>query len=133
MNGIQHLIKSKIPNASLESRVGSEIGYILPRESSSTFKDLFTQLEDERGPLGIDSFGVSVTTMEEVFMKVGEMVDEEEENGGGMMRRRSSIIPPPRPTNGNVDPVIYTSGEPGVKDPHVKISVFGINTGQSSE
>ncbi|XP_063951709.1 phospholipid-transporting ATPase ABCA3-like [Lytechinus pictus] len=132
MNGIQHLIKSKIPNASLESRVGSEIGYILPRESSSTFKDLFTQLEDERGPLGIDSFGVSVTTMEEVFMKVGEMVDEEEENGGGMMRRRSSIIPPPRPTNGNVDPVIYTSGEPGVKDPHVKISVFGINTGQSN-
>ncbi|XP_030830907.1 ATP-binding cassette transporter subfamily A isoform X1 [Strongylocentrotus purpuratus] len=130
MNSIQHMIKNHIPNASLESRVGSEIDYILPRESSSTFKDLFTQLENERGPLGIDSFGVSVTTMEEVFMKVGEMVDEEEANGGGMMRRRSSLIPPPRPAQS--DPVIYTNGEAGVKDPNVKISLFGINSGQSA-
>lgn len=47
MNSIQHMIKNHIPNASLESRVGSEIDYILPRESSSTFKDLFTQLESK--------------------------------------------------------------------------------------
>lgn len=64
-------------------------------------------------------------------MKVGEMVDEEEANGGGMMRRRSSLIPPPRPTQS--DPVIYTNGEAGVKDPNVKISLFGINSGQGGE
>ena len=68
-------------------------------------------------------------------MKVGEMVDMEA--NGGMLRRRSSIIPPPRLLNGNAqapaDPVVYTNGEPGVKDPHVKLSLFGMNTGQSGE
>lgn len=29
-----------------------------------------------KGELGVSSFGVSITTMEEVFMKVGEGTDE---------------------------------------------------------
>lgn len=134
MGAIDHLIKSQIPKASFESRVGSEIDYILPQESTSTFKALFRGLEEERGPLGIDSFGVSVTTMEEVFMKVGEMVDNED--AAGMMRRQSSVIPPPTPAlNGNGhapgEPVIYTNGAPGVKDPNVKVSIFGMSTGKN--
>lgn len=34
---------------------------------SSRFKDLFADLEDRQEELGIASFGVSITTMEEVF------------------------------------------------------------------
>ena len=40
------------------------------------FEALFTDLENQKHVLGITSFGASVTTMEEVFLKVGEDVDE---------------------------------------------------------
>lgn len=35
-----------------------------------------THLIGRKAELGVSSFGVSVTTMEEVFMKVGEDTDE---------------------------------------------------------
>jgi hypothetical protein len=43
-----------------------------PRSSSShtcRFEALFTALEENQENLGISSFGVSITTMEEVFLK----------------------------------------------------------------
>ena len=46
-----------------------ELSYILPRERSDRFEELFTVLENNRKTLGITSFGASVTTMEEVFIK----------------------------------------------------------------
>lgn len=36
------------------------------------FRFFFTQTVDKMDEFGITSFGVSVTTLEEVFMKVGE-------------------------------------------------------------
>ena len=35
----------------------------------SRFKDLLTDLENRQEELGIGSFGVSITTMEEVFLR----------------------------------------------------------------
>jgi ATP-binding cassette subfamily A (ABC1) protein 3 len=58
-----------VPTARLESAVGAELSYTLPSESSAAFPALFTLLEDRRVELGIDSFGASITTMEEVFLK----------------------------------------------------------------
>lgn len=55
---------------------GAELSYILPRESSKNFAGLFSQLEDNHEDLGIASYGASMTTMEEVFMKVGTDNDE---------------------------------------------------------
>lgn len=37
---------------------------------------MFTALEKQRTQLGVASYGVSVTTMEEVFLKVGEEIDK---------------------------------------------------------
>ena len=47
----------------------AELSYTLPREGSGNFEALFTALEERSKELGIASFGASVTTMEEVFMK----------------------------------------------------------------
>jgi len=58
-----------VDEAQLESNVGAELSFILPRERSSQFENLFTDLEQNRKELGIDSFGASVTTLEEVFIK----------------------------------------------------------------
>ena len=52
------------------------MSYILPRESSQNFSTLFCQLEEKHEELGIASYGASMTTMEEVFMKVGTECDE---------------------------------------------------------
>ena len=69
VNSVADLIHSYIPNASMESNVGAELSFILPNEASDTFEDLFTCLEDSKEKLGISSYGASVTTMEEVFIK----------------------------------------------------------------
>ena len=54
---------------------GAELSFILPSEATAKFEELFTELETRRRDLGIASYGASVTTMEEVFLKVGEEMD----------------------------------------------------------
>uniref|UniRef100_A0A5F8GTH4 ABC transporter domain-containing protein n=1 Tax=Monodelphis domestica TaxID=13616 RepID=A0A5F8GTH4_MONDO len=67
---VSQLINQFVPNATLESNVGAELSFILPKEDAHKFEDLFTELENKRKSLGIASFGTSVTTMEEVFLKM---------------------------------------------------------------
>ncbi|CAG5897799.1 unnamed protein product, partial [Menidia menidia] len=72
---ITRLVHMYVPNATLESSAGAELSYILPKESTNRFELLFAELEMNREELGIASFGASVTTMEEVFLRVGKLVD----------------------------------------------------------
>uniref|UniRef100_A0A803VV33 ABC transporter domain-containing protein n=1 Tax=Ficedula albicollis TaxID=59894 RepID=A0A803VV33_FICAL len=72
---ISRLICQYVPNATLESNAGAELSFILPKESTHRFEALFTELEQRREELGIASYGASVTTMEEVFLRVGKLVD----------------------------------------------------------
>uniref|UniRef100_A0AAQ5Z9M5 ABC transporter domain-containing protein n=1 Tax=Amphiprion ocellaris TaxID=80972 RepID=A0AAQ5Z9M5_AMPOC len=72
---ITRLVHMYVPNATLESSAGAELSYILPKESTSRFELLFAELEMNRDELGITSYGASVTTMEEVFLRVGKLVD----------------------------------------------------------
>ncbi|GMT18442.1 hypothetical protein PFISCL1PPCAC_9739, partial [Pristionchus fissidentatus] len=59
----------------LQSVVGQEATFLLEADARSVFPRLFGDLESSQTHLGIRSFGVSVTTMEEVFLKVGELAD----------------------------------------------------------
>ncbi|NXJ93214.1 ABCA3 protein, partial [Corythaixoides concolor] len=72
---ISRLICQYVPNATMESNAGAELSFILPKESTHRFEALFTELEQRREELGIASYGASVTTMEEVFLRVGKLVD----------------------------------------------------------
>lgn len=72
---ITRLVHMYVPNATLESSAGAELSYILPKESTNRFELLFAELEMNREELGIASYGASVTTMEEVFLRVGKLVD----------------------------------------------------------
>ena len=62
-------IKRHVPEVQLESNIGAELSFVLPKEQSAQFESLFADLEQNQKSLGIDSFGVSVTTLEEVFLK----------------------------------------------------------------
>uniref|UniRef100_A0A4X2KJX8 ABC transporter domain-containing protein n=1 Tax=Vombatus ursinus TaxID=29139 RepID=A0A4X2KJX8_VOMUR len=62
---IEGLIHEHIPNATMESNMGAELSFILPKENVHSFEALFEELEERQEELGISSFGASVTTMEE--------------------------------------------------------------------
>ncbi|CAH8651442.1 unnamed protein product [Schistosoma margrebowiei] len=68
-------VKHHIPNAFTRSDYGEEIRILLPLESIDKFGNLFENLESNKISLGISSFGVSVTTMEEVFFQVSKQTN----------------------------------------------------------
>ncbi|XP_070191694.1 phospholipid-transporting ATPase ABCA3-like [Littorina saxatilis] len=70
-------IQAKIPTAQLEEEINAEVSYLLPDDQSASFADLFRFLEERKSELGIVGFGTSATTMEEVFLKVGEHADDD--------------------------------------------------------
>lgn len=53
------------------SEVSSEITYQIPTALSYKFKDFFQSFDVDLDKLGIRSYGISVTTLEEVFLRVG--------------------------------------------------------------
>uniref|UniRef100_A0A452TYF9 ATP-binding cassette sub-family A member 3-like n=1 Tax=Ursus maritimus TaxID=29073 RepID=A0A452TYF9_URSMA len=69
---ISKLLQYHIPTATLEKNVNNEVSFVLPKEYTHSFEDLFTDLEKRRYELGISSFGVSITTMEEVFFRLSD-------------------------------------------------------------
>lgn len=70
------LVLSSIPSSTLLSDVSAEITFQLPMESTSSFNEAFGKLDSAKDRLGIDNYGVSVTTLEEVFLKVAGGVAE---------------------------------------------------------
>ena len=69
VDAVSRLILQHVPDAKMESNISAELSYQLPSESSQHFPQLFTVLEQQRQQLGISSFGASITTMEEVFIR----------------------------------------------------------------
>ncbi|RHZ19316.1 hypothetical protein DYB37_004006 [Aphanomyces astaci] len=58
------------------SNVGTEISFQLPLDCSHLFAPMFVELDAHLARLGVLSYGISVTTLEEVFIKVAEIGDE---------------------------------------------------------
>lgn len=63
------IIHKHIPKASVEMEVGAEVSVLLPTEETANFEALFSELEENESQIGVGSFGLSATTMEEVFLK----------------------------------------------------------------
>jgi ATP-binding cassette, subfamily A (ABC1), member 3 len=70
--GIEAVITSRVPGALALSNVGAELAFQMPLGASAVFPALFAALEAQSATLGVDTYGVSVTTLEEVFIKVAE-------------------------------------------------------------
>jgi len=69
-------LKEKIGEVKKLSEVSSEITFQIPTALSYKFKDFFEKFDHDLDRLGIRSYGMSVTTLEEVFLKVGHGEDE---------------------------------------------------------
>ncbi|RDD36392.1 ATP-binding cassette sub-family A member 5 [Trichoplax sp. H2] len=81
ISNITQLVKSYIPHASLCRHNAGELSYLLPLSDVFRFSDLFRQLESpdtnnevktRAQAYGITSYGISMTTLEEVFLKLRE-------------------------------------------------------------
>lgn len=62
-------VRQHIPHAHVESNIGSELTYLLNEEDAFRFEPMLLQIESNLDDLGIGSYGISLTTLEEVFMK----------------------------------------------------------------
>jgi hypothetical protein len=84
------IVQDNVWSSKFLSNIGTELTFLLPDDNSHQFPNLLDTLESKgscvimedyiitvnKERLNINSFGLSVTTMEEVFLKIGN----EEEN-----------------------------------------------------
>uniref|UniRef100_A0A672NSJ7 ATP binding cassette subfamily A member 5 n=1 Tax=Sinocyclocheilus grahami TaxID=75366 RepID=A0A672NSJ7_SINGR len=66
---ITSLVKQHVPKAQLSRQQEAELTFTLPFESMDTFPGLFAEM-DCRPDLGIINYGVSMTTLEDVFLRL---------------------------------------------------------------
>ncbi|XP_003417336.2 ATP-binding cassette sub-family A member 9 isoform X1 [Loxodonta africana] len=79
--GITSLIKHHIPDAKLTAQSEEKLVYVLPLERTNKFPDLYRDL-DRCSNQGIENYGVSMTTLNEVFLKLeGKSAIEESDIG----------------------------------------------------
>lgn len=93
---VTQLIESYIPGATLEGDISKELKYVLPTNQLPQFENLFKELES-RGKLefGIESYGVSLTTLEDVFLRIGQQLgkhkEEEEVLGESTKNKKNEL------------------------------------------
>lgn len=66
------LLRRYLPTLEIDTENESEITYLLPEDKVHLFKDMFRDLEQNEQNLNLNSYGVSLTTMEEIFLKFGK-------------------------------------------------------------
>eukprot|EP00981_Chlorochromonas_danica_P014239 scaffold7589_cov238-Ochromonas_danica.AAC.1 len=75
VEGIDAEVKAVISSAQLLSAVAGEVIFQLPLSSVSHFAKLFSVLEESKGRIGLKSFGISITTLEQVFISLAHARD----------------------------------------------------------
>ncbi|XP_066422009.1 ATP-binding cassette sub-family A member 10-like [Molothrus aeneus] len=79
LENLTSLVKGYIPNATFSGHTQYELRYKLPLENINEFPDLFRGL-DSCSEQGIINYGVSMTTLEDVFLRLeGEAMDNQKD------------------------------------------------------
>ncbi|XP_041450578.1 LOW QUALITY PROTEIN: ATP-binding cassette sub-family A member 17-like [Drosophila obscura] len=75
---LTQLIAAHVPNTRPHSNIGSDVSYRLPHRYLGSFGSLFSDLEQQKEQLDVVGFGLSSTSLAEIFMSHGA-----EDLGGG--------------------------------------------------
>ncbi|KAL4489354.1 hypothetical protein ABPG72_019009 [Tetrahymena utriculariae] len=70
------LVKKHVNTAEVLSDVSAEVVLQLRNEQASNFPALFLELDNSLQKLSIQTYGISITTLEEVFLKVAHLKQE---------------------------------------------------------
>ncbi|XP_075953776.1 retinal-specific phospholipid-transporting ATPase ABCA4-like isoform X3 [Anarhichas minor] len=100
IDNITSLIHHHVPEAKLIEMIGQELTYLLPNKGFKhrAYASLFRELEETLADMGLSSFGISDTSLEEIFIKVtadGEAANNATTPEQWMLQRRKN--------NGKVD------------------------------
>ncbi|GMF11425.1 unnamed protein product [Phytophthora lilii] len=77
---IETFLKKYVPGVKRLSSSGSELVFQLPTASSEAFPSMLEQLDAEIHALGVQQYGISVTTLEEVFLRISQEIDEQQQH-----------------------------------------------------
>lgn len=66
---VTQLLQRHIPDLKVDTEVGAELTYVLDESNTDKFRGLFQDLENNIESLSVASFGVSLSTLEDVFMR----------------------------------------------------------------
>lgn len=84
-SAITNLVNLHVPKAEKGRHHGRELSYVLPHDAVKNFAPLFNDIEGPTGTqLGILSYGVSMTTLEEVFLHLETSRDNEDYESSAM-------------------------------------------------
>ncbi|XP_040061354.3 LOW QUALITY PROTEIN: phospholipid-transporting ATPase ABCA3 [Ixodes scapularis] len=75
LEALTQRITGTVVSSHMTSDIGHEVVYNLGFPPASDVIPLLRSLEQDKDSLGIASLGISVTTMEDVFIRVGELAD----------------------------------------------------------
>ncbi|XP_069050210.1 retinal-specific phospholipid-transporting ATPase ABCA4 isoform X2 [Lepisosteus oculatus] len=72
VESITSLVHHHVPEAKLIEMIGHELTYLLPNKGFKhrAYASLFRELEETLSDMGLSSFGISDTSLEEIFLKV---------------------------------------------------------------
>ncbi|XP_064325807.1 phospholipid-transporting ATPase ABCA7 [Phalacrocorax carbo] len=78
------LIQKLVPGSRLVEDIGHEVLFVLPYSGAKdgAFGELFRELDARLGELGISSYGISDTTLEEIFLKVAQDMGVDADTAG---------------------------------------------------
>lgn len=66
---VTRILEQFIPNIEMTANVGTELSFRLPEKNAVAFEPMLRQVEEQSLKLGILGYGISVTTLEEVFLR----------------------------------------------------------------
>ncbi|XP_053447494.1 retinal-specific phospholipid-transporting ATPase ABCA4 isoform X2 [Nycticebus coucang] len=77
VNEMMDVVLHHVPEAKLVECIGQELIFLLPNKNfkQRAYASLFRELEETLADLGLSSFGISDTPLEEIFLKVTEHSD----------------------------------------------------------
>lgn len=75
---LKDIVMGAVTEAALLSNVGTEISFQLPLSASDKFVPMFEQLDDETKKGNVKSYGVSITTLDEVFQIINRSAPKED-------------------------------------------------------
>ncbi|GAB0192959.1 retinal-specific phospholipid-transporting ATPase ABCA4 [Grus japonensis] len=93
LNELAEVIHHHIPEAKLIESIGQELIYLLPNKhfKQRSYASLFRELEETLDDLGLSSFGVSDTPLEEVFLKATAEADPGMQKAGDTKENGSTL------------------------------------------
>jgi len=69
IKAITSILSKYVPDIRVATNIGSELSYHLPEDKVTAFEQMLGEIESNIKDLGILSYGVSLSTMENVFVK----------------------------------------------------------------